>query len=31
MSHIKNNHNKISPDMITKASGELKWSWSKND
>ncbi|HSB83101.1 MAG TPA: hypothetical protein VLD64_01260 [Nitrosarchaeum sp.] len=31
MSHIKNNHNKVSPDMLTKDTVELKWSWTKND
>jgi len=30
MSHIKNNHQKVSPDILTKENGELKWTWSKN-
>jgi len=25
MSHIKNNHNKESPDVFVKEPGELKW------
>jgi len=31
MSHIKTNHSKVSPDIITKDAVELKWSWTKND
>jgi len=31
MSHIKSNHDKVSPDILTKDTVELKWSWTKND
>jgi hypothetical protein len=30
MSHIKNNHGKISPKEFVKDDGELKWSF-RND
>ena len=31
MSHIKNNHSKVSPEEFVKNSGELKWSFKNND
>ena len=31
MSHIKSNHNKISPKEFTKNNNELKWSFRKNE